>query len=107
MAKIQIDKNDIEILAKQNSPLLLKMAKSYDPLFFSNLYELQPKLWPSELTFCIYLKLNFTTREIAKFLNVSQSAIENRRNRLRKKLNIPSDADLFEWLNNIQTHELK
>ncbi len=104
MAKTHIDKNEIILLAQQNSPLLLKTAKLYDPAFFANLYDLQPQLWPSELTFCIYLKFNFTSKEIAKFLNVTISAIQNRKNRLRKKLNIASDEDLSKWLNNIQNH---
>lgn len=94
-------KTEISLLAKQNSPLLLKKAKSYAPIFFSTLCELQPNLVRSELIFCIYLRLNFTTKEISKFLNVTPKAIQNRKNRFRKKLNIPSDTDIYKWFNNI------
>ncbi len=92
---------EISSLAEQNSPLLIKMAKSYAPTLFSTLYKLQPNLVHSELIFCIYLKLNFTTKEISKFLNVTPKAIQNRKNRLRKKLNIPSETDIYVWFDNI------
>lgn len=96
-----LNETKILSLAEQNSPLLLKLAKLCLPYFFSKLYELKPKLKRSELIFCIYLKLNFTTKEIATFLNVSPKAIQNRKNRFRKKLNISSDIDLTKWLDGI------
>lgn len=96
-----ICEDEIVLLLKHNSPILLKTAKLHLPLFFTNLHDFHPKLVRSELTFCIYLKFNFTTKEISKFLNVTPKAIQNRKNRIRKKLSIPSDVDLYKWLNYI------
>ncbi|WP_313101109.1 hypothetical protein [Epilithonimonas sp.] len=44
------------------------------------------------------LKLNFTTKEIANYNNISVRSVETRKNRLRKLMNIPSDLDLNKWM---------
>ncbi|WP_312172307.1 LuxR C-terminal-related transcriptional regulator [Chryseobacterium sp.] len=94
-------KSKIKVLAEKNSPLLIKTFKLSAPLFCSKLVLRQPKLVRTELIFCIYLKLNYSTKEIAKFLNVSPKAIQNRKNRLRKKLNIDSSLDLYQWFDSL------
>lgn len=94
-------KSKIIVLAEKNSHLLIKAVKLSAPVFCSKLIIRQPKLVRTELVFCIYLKLNYSTKEIAKFLNVSPKAIQNRKNRLRKKLNIASSVDLYQWFDSL------
>ncbi|CAD7814968.1 hypothetical protein CHRY9390_02894 [Chryseobacterium aquaeductus] len=84
-------------LAKDNSPRLLSKFKVSYPDFFEKLATIQPKLQNSELIFCIYLKLNLTTKEIATYTFVTPKAIQNRKNRIRKKLNIASSVDIYKW----------
>jgi DNA-binding CsgD family transcriptional regulator len=93
--------DEILTLAKENSPRLLNKFRLVDPDFFSKLSVIQPNLKNSELIFCIYLKLNLTTKEIATYTFVTPKAIQNRKNRLRKKLNIASDVDIYKWFNDI------
>ena len=93
--------DEVMALAKENSPRLLNKFRLVYPDFFNKLSAIQPNLKNSELIFCIYLKLNLTTKEIATYTFVTPKAIQNRKNRLRKKLNIPSKLDIYKWFNDL------
>lgn len=93
--------DEILALAKENSPRLLNKFRLAYPEFFEKISAIQPNLKNSELLFCIYLKLNLTTKEIATYTYVTPKAIQNRKNRLRKKLNIPSEIDIYKWFNDL------
>ncbi|RKS98192.1 hypothetical protein BCF58_2332 [Chryseobacterium defluvii] len=93
--------DEILALAKENSPRLLNKFRLAYPDFFEKISAIQPNLKNSELLFCIYLKLNLTTKEIATYTYVTPKAIQNRKNRLRKKLNIPSEIDIYKWFNDL------
>lgn len=93
--------DEIMALAKENSPRLLNKFRLVYPEFFQKLSAIQPNLKNSELIFCIYLKLNLTTKEVATYTFVTPKAIQNRKNRLRKKLNIPSELDIYKWFNDL------
>lgn len=99
-AKIYADEEIIR-LAKENSPRLLSKFKSTYPEFFVNLAAINPNLQNSEIIFCIYLKLRLSTKEIAMYTFVTPKAIQNRKNRLRKKLKISSDTDIYKWFDNL------
>jgi DNA-binding CsgD family transcriptional regulator len=66
--------------------------------FFKRLLEKYPNLTPNDLRLCSYLRMNFSTKEIAKLLNISDRAVEISRYRLRRKMNLPHDANLTEFL---------
>ena len=93
--------DEIMALAKANSPRLLNKFRLVYPDFFNKLSAIHPGLKNSELIFSIYLKLNMTTKEIATCIFVTPKAIQNRKNRIRKKLNIPSEFDIYKWFNEI------
>lgn len=99
-AKILADEEIIR-LAKENSPRLLSKFKSAYPEFFENLASVNANLQNSEIIFCIYLKLRLSTKEIAIYTFVTPKAIQNRKNRLRKKLSISSDTDIYKWFDKI------
>jgi DNA-binding NarL/FixJ family response regulator len=42
--------------------------------------------------------LNFSTKNIAQYTFVTVRAVQIRKNRLRKKLNIASDIDFNNWM---------
>lgn len=93
--------DEIIALAKENSPRLLNKFRLAYPDFLDKISLIQSNLKNSELIFCIYLKLNLTTKEIATYIYVTPKAIQNRKNRLRKKLNIPSNLDIYKWFNDL------
>lgn len=93
--------DEIIALAKANSPRLLNKFRLVYPDFFGKLSAIHSGLKNSEQIFCIYLKLNMTTKEIATCIFVTPKAIQNRKNRIRKKLNIPSELDIYQWFNEL------
>ncbi|RZL48878.1 MAG: hypothetical protein EOP00_08210 [Pedobacter sp.] len=68
--------------------------------FLSNLKDKHPNLSPSDLKLCAYLKLNLSSKEIAQLLNITPRAVEVSRYRLRKKLNLKPEVNLFDFLLN-------
>jgi DNA-binding CsgD family transcriptional regulator len=47
---------------------------------------------------CAYLRMNLTTKEIAPLMNISVRGVEASRYRLRKKLGLPNDANLTDFM---------
>lgn len=76
----------------------MKNLKLSQQGFFKNLKEKYPELTPNDLRLCSYLRMNFTTKEIAQMLNISIRGVEISRHRLRKKLNLNPEENLFEFL---------
>jgi len=69
--------------------------------FIKHLKEAFPAISGNELRLSAYLKMNLSTKEIAKLMKISPRGVEIGRYRLRKKLNIPSHVNLFEFFNSI------
>jgi ligand-binding sensor domain-containing protein/DNA-binding CsgD family transcriptional regulator len=57
-----------------------------------------PSLTPNEVKLCAHLRMNLTTKEIAQLMNISVRGVEISRYRLRKKLQIPTEVNLFDYL---------
>jgi DNA-binding CsgD family transcriptional regulator len=51
-----------------------------------------------ELKLCAYLRMNLSSKEIAQLENISVRGVEISRYRLRKKLRIPTEINLFDFL---------
>ena len=66
--------------------------------FFKKLRIEYPDLVPNDLKLCAYLRLNMSSKEIANLLNITTRGVEIRRYRLRKKLGIPTEKNLTEFL---------
>jgi DNA-binding CsgD family transcriptional regulator len=62
-----------------------------------------PGLTANELKLCAYLRMNLSSKEIAQLMNISIRGVEIGRYRLRKKLGISKDINLFEFLLNEQS----
>lgn len=70
--------------------------------FFRNLKLQYPDLTSSDLRFCALLRLNLPTKEIAKLLNISVRGVDAARYRLRKKLNLPQENSLMDFMINFK-----
>ena len=92
---------DIIELAKSNSPEFLPLFEKGYPEFVESLRNLNPSIRSSELYFCALAYLNFSTKDIAEYTFVTTRAVQVRRNRLRKKFDIPSEVDFNEWFRTI------
>lgn len=70
--------------------------------FISILKEKHPGVTPNEIKLCTYLRMNLSTKEIAQLMNISVRGVEISRYRLRKKLEISKDVNLFDYLIGLQ-----
>ncbi|HMR92304.1 MAG TPA: triple tyrosine motif-containing protein [Chitinophagaceae bacterium] len=66
--------------------------------FFVALKEQHPNLTANEMKLCAYLRMNLSTKEMAQLMNISVRGVEISRYRLRKKLQIPTNTNLFTYL---------
>ncbi|MGZ3756572.1 MAG: triple tyrosine motif-containing protein [Mucilaginibacter sp.] len=66
--------------------------------FLAKLKSKFPELSQNDLKMCAYLKMNLSSKEIAQLLSVTIRAVEVSRYRLRKKLNLPGDIGLFDYI---------
>ncbi|MES1198132.1 MAG: triple tyrosine motif-containing protein [Chitinophagaceae bacterium] len=70
--------------------------------FLIKLKEKYPTLKPHELKLCAYLRMNLSSKEIARLMSISVRGVEISRYRLRKKLEIPTESNLFQFLFDLQ-----
>ncbi len=66
--------------------------------FIKSLKEKHPAITNSEVKLSAYLRMNLSTKEIAQLLNISVRGVEISRYRLRKKLQLPTEVSLFDYL---------
>ena len=69
--------------------------------FFRKLKEQFPGLSNNDLRLCAYLKIGLNSKEIADILNIQPSSSYISRSRLRKKLDLKAEEDLYDFLNRI------
>jgi ligand-binding sensor domain-containing protein/DNA-binding CsgD family transcriptional regulator len=83
-------------------------AKHFDKVhsdFVIVLKNKHPEISPSELKLCAYLRMNLSSKEIAQLLNISVRGVEISRYRLRKKLNLATGENLFDYLIQLQKEQ--
>ncbi|MCH2231968.1 MAG: LuxR C-terminal-related transcriptional regulator [Crocinitomicaceae bacterium] len=66
--------------------------------FLKNLTTEHAKLSKSEIRLLTLIKIGYTQKEIASMLNIEPNSVKKAKNRVRKKLNIPSSETLPEFL---------
>lgn len=69
--------------------------------YTKRLIERHPNLSPSDKRLCCYIRMGLSSKEIAPLINISYKSVEMARYRLRKKINLPSEASLTDYLLNI------
>ena len=68
--------------------------------FFSRLLADFPDLTQHELRHCAYIKMNFSTKEIARLFNIQHTSVQKSRVRLKKKLKLKQQDELVRFLHN-------
>lgn len=68
------------------------------PKFVESLSNGYPDLRTADIKLCCYLKMSMNTKEVAKVTGLSVRAVENKRYRLRKKLNLNTEISLDSFI---------
>lgn len=79
----------------------MQFEESFNQLhdnFFKRLKQRYPDLTPGDLKLAAYLKMNLSSKEIAALLNISLRGVENKRYRLRRKMELIQEENLSEVL---------
>ena len=69
-----------------------------DKDFLKKVKQAHQSLTPNDLRLCAYLRLNLSSKEIAPLLNISVRSVEIKRYRLRKKMDLPHETGLVEYI---------
>ena len=96
----KIIKEKIALLLKSDS-INARFEKQFEevyPNFFKDLVEKSDRLSQNDIRLCAYLKMNQNTHEIAQLSGVSVRTIESQKYRLKKKLNLPKEENLIQYL---------
>lgn len=89
---------------EKNSANWNQFASHFDELndgFLNKLKQKHPGLSRNDLKVCAYLKLHFTSKQIAQLQNITVRGVEIHRYRLRKKLQVETELSLNDYLNTI------
>ncbi|WP_309426741.1 tetratricopeptide repeat protein [Chryseobacterium sp.] len=88
-------------LAKINDSSFLQVFREAYPGFIEKLLTIDPNLEDSELVFCAMLKLHFSSKEIAGYTSIQHRTVQQKKYRIRKKLNIPQDTDIYLFFDDL------
>ena len=66
--------------------------------YLKNLASNNIRLSPREIKLAAFLRMNMSSKEISRLLNITVRSVELARHRLRKKLNLNRDQNLVEYL---------
>lgn len=104
---IDVRNNTIKSIVKKidrdldNEEKWIVFEKNFDEVhenFLNRLKESHPSLTPKDLRLCAYLRMNLSSKEIAPLLRISIRSVEISRYRLRKKLGLPRDQNLSDYI---------
>ncbi|WP_353146444.1 LuxR C-terminal-related transcriptional regulator [Chryseobacterium sp.] len=88
-------------LAKSNDLNFVKRVEELNPNLFQNILNINPQLTKSELSLCAMIWLGFSSKDIADFTYIQHRSVQTKKGRLRKKLNIPSETDLYSFFSSL------
>ena len=89
---------DQNITSEHDWEMFEKLFDQAHENFFKRLKAAYPDLTSSDLRLCAYLRLNLSSKEIAPLINITIRGVEERRYRLRKRLNLLSDQNLTDFI---------
>jgi DNA-binding CsgD family transcriptional regulator len=72
----------------------VEFAKVY-PNFTKKLIQLNEQLTFTEVKICMYIKMNFSNKQILDLMHISESTLSNLRSSIRKKLKLDRKKGLF------------
>ena len=72
--------------------------ESVHPDFYYKLKSVCPELSNNDLKHCTYIKVNLSSKEIARIMNIYPKSVQMSRYRLKKKFNLSPEQDLFEFI---------
>lgn len=89
----------VEIVSNNDPGFLFAFERIF-PDFRKKVLSIYPEASKSEIEFCALIKINLSTKEIARYKVIHVRSVQNRKYRIRKNLNIPAEMDIYDWFKN-------
>jgi len=99
--KMLVKKIDHHLRDRETHELFEKYFNAIHDGFLDRLLKKHPDLTQNELRLCAYIKLNFDSKEIAVYTNISPNSVTIARHRLRRKLNLNQEVSLQKYISEI------
>lgn len=98
--EVEVLRELVQLAKNDDKSFLLRFSEAF-PAFNQKLISINPQLTHSDLEYCALIKLKFDTKEIARYKNVTINSVVSKKYRIRKKLNISTDENMYTWMLNI------
>ncbi|WP_312297931.1 hypothetical protein [Chryseobacterium sp.] len=95
---------DLIVLVKNNDPSFLSRYEEVYPEFTKRILLINPNLSTGDLAFCAMLSLNFSSKDIAKYTFVQHKSIQQKKYRIRVKLSLSSNENLYVFFKSINNN---
>ncbi|WP_343330824.1 hypothetical protein [Polaribacter staleyi] len=69
--------------------------------FYDSIFQKFPKLSQGDQKICALIKLNFSSKDMARLLGISVESVHTVRHRIRKKMNLARNVNLEEYINSL------
>ena len=69
--------------------------------FYNQIFEKHPNLSQGDQKICALIKLNFSSKEMARLLGISVESVHTVRHRIRKKMKLPRSVNLEDYINSL------
>lgn len=96
-----LQQNVMQEALEHRFSLLRNQIATINHSFFSNLQKKCPELSVNELELCSYLLLGISTKDIALIRNVAPDSIKKAKYRLRRKLGLDAEVDIYSYIKSI------
>jgi DNA-binding CsgD family transcriptional regulator len=87
-----------QIYSQQRLQIIQESIEEVNREFYDKLLKFYPNLTKSELELCGFFKLNMSNKEISALKGISHDSVKMGRYRLRKKLELKSNEDIYKKL---------
>lgn len=81
--------------------LYLSHFEEIHPDYTTNLLSVNPGLTQNDIRHCVYIRMNLSTRQIARLMNIKPSSVQMARVRLKKKLRLENGNNLYSFLHTL------
>ncbi|WP_426479639.1 LuxR C-terminal-related transcriptional regulator [Chryseobacterium sp. CBSDS_008] len=92
--------NIIQLAREKKIDFFPKFQEAY-PELCKELLKINPNLSKSDLSFCAMIWLGFSSKEIAQCTSMEHRSVQTKKYRIRKKLNLESETDLYHFFRSI------
>lgn len=90
----------IEIAKNNDQSFLVNFHKAF-PDFTQKILALNPSIAQTEIEFMALIRLNLSTKEISQIQNIQPKTVQNKKRRIRQRLHIPSETDIYFFFNQL------